>query len=76
MRRWMILLPFALAGCSTHPIADFLDIVKPAPPLGPVANPVEPCLPSYPSGAVAPPLTNLPANGPAIPPPPPAWPGP
>ena len=61
-----------LAGCSTHPIADFLDVVKPAPQLNPHAAPAAPCLPTYPAG---PPATT-PAPGPAVPaPPPPNWPG-
>jgi hypothetical protein len=69
------ILPLAVllfAGCSTHPIADFLDVVKPAPQLSPQAAPVAPGLPSFPAG---PPVTT-PAPGPGVPlPPPPSWPG-
>ena len=71
MRCVVLLAVLAAAGCSTHPIADFLDIVKPAPAFCPPAAPPAPVLPSYPA---APPVTAPPAAGPDIPPPPPTWP--
>ena len=71
MCRWMLLVLVASAGCSTHPVADFLDIVKPAPQMAPIAAPVAPCLPS--AGPAAPAVIAPPAGAPAVPVP--AWPG-
>jgi hypothetical protein len=68
-RTWPLVL--LCAGCSTHPIADFLDVVKPAPSVCPPAAPAAPALPVYPPAA---PVTAPPASGPEIPPPPPNWP--
>jgi hypothetical protein len=70
MGRILALLVLLFAGCSTHPIADFLDVVKPAPSVCPPTAPVAPGLPTYPSG---PPVT-APPPGPNFPPPP-NWPG-
>jgi hypothetical protein len=73
MRRCWMLLPLLAAGCSTHPVADLLDIVNPAPPFVSAAVPAAPPLPAFAA------VTTPPATGPVIPPPPaappPAWPG-
>jgi hypothetical protein len=71
MGRCLPLLVVLFAGCSTHPIADFLDVVKPAPPACPPTAPIAPALPTYQSG---PPVTAPPAPAPNFPPPP-TWPG-
>ena len=73
MRRFLTLLPLMAAGCSTHPVADLLDIVNPAPPFVQAAVPIAPALPTF-----APPVTAPPSSGPVFPPPPappPVWPG-
>jgi hypothetical protein len=71
MRRFGPLI-LACAGCSTHPVADFLDVVKPAPAVCPTAAPAPPVLPVYPPAG---PVTTPPPAGPEIPPPPPpSWP--
>jgi hypothetical protein len=75
MRRFGPLLMLVFAGCSTHPIADFMDIVKPAPPICPPAVPAAPMLPTYPPGTVVPPVSRSPGPGPEMPAPPPSWPG-
>ena len=46
MCRWMLLVLVASAGCSTHPVADFLDIVKPAPQMAPIAAMASPRIPT------------------------------
>jgi hypothetical protein len=76
MRRFGPLLILAFAGCSTHPIADFLDIVHPAPPVCPQTAPPAPMLPTYPAGTMVPPVTRPSGLGPEMPAaPPPNWPG-
>jgi hypothetical protein len=71
MRRFAPLIVIC-AGCSTHPIADLLDVIKPAPSFCPATAPAPPALPTYPSAG---PVTSPPSPGPEIPPPPPNWPG-
>src|SRR5439155_13673007 len=77
-RRWTILL-CVLAGCSTHPLVDFCDLVKPGKlgpnlvqPYGGVAIPQGPIVPVAPNISVGPPA---PLPGPGIIPPPAPLPG-
>jgi hypothetical protein len=69
MRRWLALLPLLLAaGCSTAPVADFLDLVAPgrielgAQPYGGV------CAPQ--GGPIGGPAVPAPVAPPTPPPPP------
>lgn len=72
MRRFIPLAVMQLAGCSTHPVADFLDVVKPAPAFCRPTAPVAPAIPAYPAAA---PVTSPPAPVPELPQaPPPSWP--
>jgi hypothetical protein len=77
MRCLMPTLTLLMCGCSTAPVADFLDIVHPAPKVAPLAAPVVPVLPTFPTAPAAPPVTGPPLNAPpaATQPPPPIWPG-
>jgi hypothetical protein len=78
MCRVAAIIALFLAGCSTAPVADFLDIVSPAPKAPPAAVPGIQVLPTFPTPPVAPPVT-APAMGSLPPqptaPPAPSWPG-
>jgi hypothetical protein len=78
MRRFAPTLSLLLAGCSTAPLADFLDIVKPAPKCQPPESVAAPALPSFPAGPVSPPVTTAPPAPPPAQssPPTPSWPAP
>lgn len=78
MKRSAILLLLLLAGCSTSPVAGFLDLVAPSHP----PPPTFPCnrncpTPAPPPGGVAVPPGTAPQSGAPIPPPqplpPPNW---
>jgi hypothetical protein len=80
MRRFVPTVCLVVTGCSTAPVADFLDVVRPAPRSAPPVVPAAPVLPSIPAAPLAPPVTAAP---PAPPPgesqpapPPPNWPSP
>jgi hypothetical protein len=74
MRRWLIVGCLAACGCSTAPLADFMDCVFPAKTGGGGASPVkgprvvpapgDPLVESVPPGAV-PPTRLLPPENPA-----------
>ncbi len=73
-RGWTLLLCF-LSGCSTHPLVDFCDYVRPGKlgpttvtPYGGVAIPQGAIIPVAPNISVGPPAV-LPPGPPVIPPP-------
>jgi hypothetical protein len=86
-RGTLILLPLLLlAGCSTAPVADFLDLLSPGriqigkdnpyggvciPQGGPVGGPVAPVVTVPPGPVIAVPPAPVPAVGAPPPPPPP-----
>ena len=92
MRYCWMLLALALAGCSTHPIADIMDFTHPGrmypndvPPYGGVCGPQGAVLapgiscpppPVVEGPAVVPPPAPLPGNVPVQPPVFPVTPGP
>jgi hypothetical protein len=68
MRRWAILVLFAMAGCSTAPLADFLDAVRPAHFRPDAEDPGAPVATPPPGGAFLPPQGVAPTAPPALPP--------
>ena len=69
MRRWAALFCLALAGCSTAPLADFLDAVRPARFRPEAEDPFAPAVTPPPAGTLLPPQGVAPTGPPALPPP-------
>jgi hypothetical protein len=75
LSRGCILCLVLLAGCSTHPVADLCDAVRPGKlekttvqPYGGVAIPQGPIIPAGPNISVGPPAPIVP-GAPVVPPP-------
>jgi hypothetical protein len=82
-RWWLAMMMLTPVGCTTSPVADFLDWARPGRlerESGPVHGGVEPAVPpslvppSAPAAPPLPPLPDAPPHEPAGPPPPPVWP--
>ncbi|MFO0809562.1 MAG: hypothetical protein U0746_13135 [Gemmataceae bacterium] len=66
MRRFLSVVMICICGCSTAPVADFLDVVRPAPA---VQHPSSEA-PQLPAFTPPPPLPTQPPAEPNAPPPP------